>query len=67
MVGHVDSEHEYHSKDAIGTAIKATTITGAAGLFVSTIQNSLARQNVGTFGFLTRTGGTVGTFGMDSS
>lgn len=56
-------ETPYQPKDALGAAITGTAITGTAGLFVSTIQNSLARQNVGIMGIFWRTGGTITTFG----
>lgn len=55
---------DYHPKDAVGSAIKATLVTGGAGAFISTIQNTLTKQNVGAFGIFTRTGGTIGIFGM---
>lgn len=54
----------YQPKDAVGTSIKATLVTGGAGTFVSAIQNVLTKQNVGAFGVFTRTGGTIATFGM---
>ena len=38
---------DYHPKDALGDAIKATLVTGGAGAFISTIQNTLTKQNVG--------------------
>lgn len=56
-------ESIYQPKDAIGGTIKATAITGTAGLFVSTIQNTLTRQNVGAMGVFTRTGSTIAVFG----
>ncbi|CAK4034924.1 probable NADH-ubiquinone oxidoreductase 213 kDa subunit [Lecanosticta acicola] len=52
----------YQPKDAVGAAIKATAVTGAAGAFISAIQNTLTKQNVGAMAFLTRTGGTIWTF-----
>lgn len=57
-------EQQYQPKDAVGQTIKATALTSGAGLFVSTIQNTLTRQNVGAFGVFTRTGGTIAVFGM---
>ena len=53
----------YKPKDAISASIRSTMILGGAGLFVSGVQNSLTRQNVTGWGVLTRTGGTIGTFG----
>lgn len=55
----------YQAKDAIGATIKAAGVTGAAGTFISAIQSTLTRQNVGAMAFLTRTGGTVALFGMN--
>ncbi|EME77968.1 uncharacterized protein MYCFIDRAFT_33688 [Pseudocercospora fijiensis CIRAD86] len=55
-------EHQYHPKDAIGETIRATLATGGAGLFVSSIQNTLKKQNVGALGVFTRTGGTIAAF-----
>lgn len=57
-------EGEYQPKDAIGATVKAAMITTAAGAFVSTIQNTLTRQNVGAMGIFTRTGSTIAVFGM---
>lgn len=54
----------YHPKDAVGKAIEATLILGAAGLTVSAIQNTLTKQNVSGWGVFTRTGGTIGMFGQ---
>ncbi|PNS21298.1 hypothetical protein CAC42_1077 [Sphaceloma murrayae] len=60
-----DDSHDgqYHPQDAIGAAVKATMITGGAGAFVSTVQNTLSRQNLGAMGFVTKTGGTIAVFG----
>lgn len=57
------SEHAYHPQDAIGGAVKATLLTGGAGAFVSTVQNTLTRHNVGALGAFTRFGGTTAVFG----
>lgn len=70
-VGHtiaqaVTGEHtddSYHPKDAVGGAIKATLVTATGGAFVSAVQNTLTKQNVGAWGVFTRSGGTIGTFG----
>ena len=56
----------YHPKDAVGSGIYATLITGGAGLTVSAIQNTLTRQNVGAWAIFTRTGGVIGLFGIRS-
>ncbi|KAK5004941.1 hypothetical protein LTR28_008292 [Elasticomyces elasticus] len=40
-------EITYQAQDALASTIKATMITTAAGAFVSTIQNTLTKQNVG--------------------
>jgi len=57
-------EAVYRPKDAIGGAVKATAITATAGGFVSAIQNTLARQNYGAWGAVTKFGGTTAVFGM---
>jgi len=59
--------NQYHPKDAVGAGINGTLITGAAGLAVSAIQNTLTKRNVGALGVLTRTGSTVAIMGMDRS
>ncbi|KAH0605803.1 uncharacterized protein H6S33_004260 [Morchella sextelata] len=51
---------QFKRKDAIGLATKGTLIFGGAGLFMSAIQNTLTKQNVGAWGVITKTGGTVG-------
>ncbi|KAF2155380.1 hypothetical protein K461DRAFT_276594 [Myriangium duriaei CBS 260.36] len=63
MAPHGDHDENYHPKDAVGGALRATMITAGAGAFVSTIQNTLTRQNRGAMGFLTKTGGTIAVFG----
>lgn len=60
-------ENVYQPKDAIASTMKITALTGGVGLLASAVQNTLTRQNVGPWGVLTRTGGTIGIFGMSSS
>ncbi|KAL8674919.1 MAG: hypothetical protein Q9168_000723 [Polycauliona sp. 1 TL-2023] len=60
-------EAVYQPKDAISATVRSTMIVGGAGLFLSAVQNSLTRQNVTGWGVITRTGGTIATFGMLSS
>ncbi|KAJ8610422.1 hypothetical protein MRB53_038584 [Persea americana] len=55
-------EHQYHAKDTIAESMKSTLILGGVGLFVSSIQNSLTRRNVGMLAVFTRTGGTAAAF-----
>ncbi|KAF2459646.1 NADH-ubiquinone oxidoreductase 213 kDa subunit [Lineolata rhizophorae] len=55
-------EQPYQPRDVIDRTIKAVMVVGGAGTVLSAIQNSLTRQNVGALGFITRTGGTIGTF-----
>jgi len=56
-------DDQYQPKDAIKEAINGTIVMGAAGAFISAIQNTLTRRNVTAWGFLTRTGGTIAVFG----
>lgn len=60
-------ETPYQPKDAIGGTIKATMITTGAGAFVSAIQNTLTKQNVGAMAIFSRTGSTIAVFGMRQS
>ena len=57
-------ERVYQPKDAVSVAIQSSLITGGAGLAMSAVQNSLARQNVGALGVFTRFGANVGLFGL---
>ncbi len=59
-----EEEPVYQPKDAISAALKSTAITGGAGALVSSIQNTLTKQNVSAWGIFTRTGGTIVVFGM---
>lgn len=54
----------FHPRDAIGEGIRGATYLGGAGLFISAIMNSMSKQNVGTFGIISRTGGSIALFGM---
>ena len=56
-------EQQYHAKDALTPALKTIGVTGAAGLFVASIQATLTRQNIGALGTFTRFGTTITTFG----
>lgn len=59
-----DGHHDFHRKDAIGPSVKATGITGAAGIFVASVQATLTKRNIGALGVVTRYGATVATFGI---
>jgi hypothetical protein len=56
-------EGPYQPKDAYGRAVKFATMTGGAGAFISTVQNTLMRQNVGPMGVVSRFGSTIAVFG----
>lgn len=58
-----DDDIPYNRVDAIGSAIRATSITGAAGLMLAAVQSTVAKENVGAFGVFSRFGGTVAIFG----
>lgn len=53
----------YEPKALLSRATTAGLQAGAVGAFVSAVQNALASHSAGAAGFLTRTGGTIGTFG----
>jgi hypothetical protein len=59
-------EQPYRPKDALGAAIKSGMITTGAGLFVSTIQNTLTKQNYGSMGAFTKFGGTTAVYGTST-
>ncbi|KAG2178906.1 hypothetical protein INT43_001753 [Umbelopsis isabellina] len=48
------------NKDCLVQAGKTTAVAGGAGLFVSAMQNTMAKHNEGAKGIFTRTGGTIG-------
>lgn len=62
-----EEDPPFKRHDAIGAATRGTLILGGAGFVVSSIQNTLTKQNVGVFGVVTRTGGTIVTAGMSPS
>ena len=55
----------YEPQDAIGKATQGVLVCGSAGFLFSAVQNTMARQNYGALGVLTRFGGTTALFGMD--
>ena len=55
----------YHPKDAIAFTTSTTFQIGMAGLAVAAVQNALRKENIGAKGVLTRSGGTIVTFGTD--
>lgn len=57
-------EETYHPQDAIGAGTKSSLALGGTGLFIAAVQNSISKENVGTFGVVSRFGGTVALFGM---
>ena len=54
----------YHPKDAIAFTASTTFQIGMAGLAVAAVQNALSKENVGSLGVLSKSGGTIVTFGM---
>ncbi|ERT02671.1 NADH:ubiquinone oxidoreductase 21.3kD subunit 21.3b [Sporothrix schenckii 1099-18] len=61
--GHGDGDRDvYRPQDALYAGVKGTAVVGGAGLFLSAIQNSLQKRNVGAWGVFTRTGGVVASF-----
>lgn len=54
-------------KDCLVEAGKTTAVAGGAGLFVSAMQNTMAKHNEGAKGIFTRTGGTIGFLGTISA
>ena len=56
-------ERTYQPQDAVAIGINSTLVTGGVGTFVSAIQNTLTRQNIGAMKVFTRTGTTIAVFG----
>ncbi|KAF8541937.1 NADH-ubiquinone oxidoreductase 213 kDa subunit [Trichophaea hybrida] len=52
----------FERRDAIGQGVKGTLIVSGVGAILSGVQNSLSKQNIGAFGVITRTGGTIAIF-----
>lgn len=53
----------YHPQDALAKSARAAALTGAAGLFFASVQNTVAKEQIGPFGVFTRFGGTIGLMG----
>jgi hypothetical protein len=58
---------QYQFKDAVSATIRTTAFMGGIGLFVSSVQNTLTKQNVTAWSVVTRFGGTTATFGKIES
>ena len=67
LVSGPEEEIAYSPKDAIGRVIEVSLVTGAAGLFLATVQNTLARNHSSAFGVFTRFGGTTAWFSTSKS
>jgi hypothetical protein len=61
--GAIAAGQRYEPIDAVKETMRATAVMGGMGVLFSSVQNSLARQNIGWTGIFTRTGGTMVTFG----
>lgn len=57
------AEEGYEPKSALRNATTIGFQAGMVGAFVSAVQNALGSHSRGAAGFLTRSGGTIGTFG----
>ncbi|EHY59561.1 hypothetical protein HRR83_001162 [Exophiala dermatitidis] len=55
-------EPVYQPKDALATSLRGATLAGAAGLFLASVQNTMAKGDVGILSVFTRFGTTVGLF-----
>ncbi len=55
----------YHPKDALERTVHGITYTGAAGLFLAAVQNTVAKENIGAMGVFSRFGKTIGLFGRN--
>ncbi|KIX01529.1 uncharacterized protein Z518_09255 [Rhinocladiella mackenziei CBS 650.93] len=55
-------ETTYQPQDALAASTRAALLTGAAGLFLAAVQNTVAKENIGAFGVFSRFGRTIGFF-----
>ncbi|OAG45553.1 hypothetical protein AYO21_00189 [Fonsecaea monophora] len=53
-------EPVYQPRDALGLSARSAALTGAAGLFIASVQNTVAKEQIGAFGVFTRFGRTIG-------
>lgn len=56
-------EHPFHSRDAVKSGLEGVLAGGAVGFFAAAVQNSLAKQNIGSWAVITKHGGTIASFG----
>jgi len=54
----------FEPKTPVANAANVALKAGAVGFFVSSLQNALQTHNYGAMGVFTRTGSTIGFFGM---
>jgi hypothetical protein len=59
------SESSYEPKPTLQQTFRVTLQAGAVGLVLSTVQNALGKHAHGAMGVVTRTGGTIGFFGIN--
>ena len=57
-------ELAYEPEDAIANGFRGAFLTGSAGLLISAVQNTVAKQNIGALGVFTKFGGTTAIFGI---
>ena len=60
----VDDGPVYQPQDALGRSARSAVVTGAAGLFIASVQNTVAKQQIGPFGVFTHFGTTIGLLSM---
>lgn len=58
------SDEAYEHKETLKYASAVGLQAGVVGAFVSTLQNALGKHRQGAAGVLTRSGGTIGFFGI---
>ncbi|KAJ9615366.1 hypothetical protein H2200_001441 [Cladophialophora chaetospira] len=56
----VEDSAVYSPQDALGRSARSAMMTGAAGLFIASVQNTVAKEQIGAFGVFTRFGRTIG-------
>ena len=62
-----DQDDNYRPVDTLANTASSTMQMGLLGAVLAGSQNALRKQNVGTMGIFTRSGGLIAAFGTKSS
>ncbi|KAK7753321.1 hypothetical protein SLS62_004611 [Diatrype stigma] len=57
-------EDPFHARDAVKSGLEGALAGGAVGFFAAAVQNSLSKQNIGSWAVFTKHGGTIASFAI---